>query len=116
MQKIEKWRIQELALILKTLTDLMRKSNNSDWAGVFSHFHMESQEIILKDKLDIIFLNNLIKNIKNCYSTGNSFLNFKLEHEISEEMIQMNQDFRLLKALLFKSLSDMEQKMIEHIN
>lgn len=116
MQKIEKWRVKELALILNELSLLLNAGNTRDWANVFSHFHDESQKIISKNEFDLDSLNKLVKNIKNCYFGSSSFTNIVLRHENSKEKARMNQSLYLTRAGLLKILMDLEGRLVDYIN
>lgn len=116
MQKIEKWRLQELSLVLHNLSELLKKGDNREWANVFGHFHHELQKIILKKELDLEPLKRLIYNIKNCFIGLNSFKNLVLWHLNSKEKAKINQEFQHSRARLLKILDDMEQRTIEYIH
>ena len=116
MQKIEKWRVKELALILNELSLLLKAGNTRDWANVFSHFHDESQKIISKNEFDLDSLNKLVKNIKNCYFGSSSFTNIILRHENSEENARMNQNLYLTRAGLLKILMDLEDRLVDYVS
>jgi hypothetical protein len=116
MQKIEKWRLEELALVLHDLSELLRKGDNCEWANVFFHFHDESQKIISKKEFDLHLLKRLIQNIKNCFAGVSSLRNLVLWHMNSRENSKVNQDFKHSRARLLKILDDIEQRTIEYIN
>ncbi|NIM57603.1 MAG: hypothetical protein GTO16_01495 [Candidatus Aminicenantes bacterium] len=116
MQKIEKWRIKELALILNELSLLLKAGNTRDWANVFSHFHDESQKIISKNEFDPESLNKLIKNIKNCYFGSSSFTNIILWHEDFKENARMNQSLYLTRAGLLKILMELEGRLVDYVS
>ena len=116
MQKIEKWRVKELALILNELSLLLKAGNTRDWANVFSHFHDESQKIISKSEFDPDSLSKLVKNIKNCYFGSSSFTNIILRHENSEENAKMNQNLYLTRAGLLKILMDLEGRLVDYVS
>jgi hypothetical protein len=116
MQKIEKWRVKELALILNELSLLLKAGKTLDWANVFSHFHDESQKIISKDEFDSDSLSKLIKNIKNCFFGSSSFTNIILRHENSEEKARINQSLYLTRAHLLKILMDLEDRLVDYIS
>jgi hypothetical protein len=116
MQKIEKWRVKELALTLNELSLLLKAGNTRDWANVFSHFYDESQKIISKNEFDLDSLNKLVKNIKNCYFGSSSFKNIILRHENSEENARMNQNLYLTRAGLLKILMDLEDRLVDYIS
>jgi len=116
MQKIEKWRVKELALILNELALLLKAGNTRDWANVFSHFYDESQMIISKDEFVSDSLGKLVKNIKNCYFGSSSFTNIILRHENSEEKARINQSLYLTRARLLEILMDLENRLVDYIN
>lgn len=115
-QKIEKWRLDELAIVLNHLSELLRKGDNCEWGNVFYHFHIEAQNIISNREFDLELLKKLIQNIKNCFLGLNSFKNLVLWHKNSGENEKVNQDFQHSRSRLFKILEDMEQQTIEYIN
>ena len=116
MQKIEKWRIEELALMLNELAVLLKTGNSREWANVFVHFHDESQNIISKEEFDLDSLNKLVKNVKNCFFGNSSFKNIVLWHENSEMKRKINLNLYLIRARLMKILMDIEDRAIVHIN
>lgn len=116
MQKIEKWRLEELALVLKHLAELLKKGDNRDWATVFFHFHQESQFIIAAQEFNLEQLKKLIMNIKNCYSGTSSFMSLFLRHENEKEKIELNQDLFKVRARLLKIMAELEDRSIEYIS
>jgi hypothetical protein len=116
MQKVEKWRVEELALLLKELCELFRNGDNYEWANVFSHFNDETKIIISKNNLDLDSLEKLIKNIRNSFSHGISLTTLILSHENTEIKKRLNQDFLHMRARIFGILKDMEYRTIETIN
>ncbi|MFP4082342.1 MAG: hypothetical protein ACLFVG_06235 [Candidatus Aminicenantes bacterium] len=115
-QKIEKWRIKELASVLHNLSELLRKGDNSEWANVFHHFHSECQKIITHPEFDFDSLKRLIQNIKNCFLDMSSLRNLELRHTDSEENMKINRDWQHGRAHLIEVLQDMENRSIEYIN
>ena len=116
MQKIEKWRLEELALVLKHLAELLSKGNNRDWANVFLHFYQESQWIIAAQELNLEQVRNLIMNIKNCYSGASSFMSLFLRHENEKEKIELNQELFKARGRLLKIMAELEDRSIEYIS
>jgi hypothetical protein len=116
MQKIEKWRIRELEMVLNLLSELLRKGNSSDWANVFAHFQHEAQKIYLKKEYKLDELKRLMANIQSCYSGVRSFNNLLLYHDNAEESTRINQDFIKVRARLFKIISEMDKQSTEYIN
>ena len=116
MQKVEKWRIEELALLLEELSELLRNGDNCEWANVFSHFFDETKMIISKNDFDQDSLEKLIYNIKNSFSRGSSLTHLILSHKNTEMENRLNQDFSRTRARLLGSLKDMERRTIETIN
>jgi len=116
LQKIEKWRIEELALILNHLSDLLRKGDNCEWANVFNHFHQESKQIVNKNEFDQHLLKRLVINIKNCFIGLNSLRNIVLWHLNTRESAVLNQAFKQYRDRLLKIIDDVEKRLIEYIN
>jgi hypothetical protein len=116
MQKVEKWRIQELAQVLNQISILLREGKNAEWASVFSHFAQEAYLISEKRELKIDFLIRLIENIINCFEGGSSLRNLVLQHENSKRMTKLNQEFGQRRQVLSEILIDMETKWTEPVN
>ena len=116
MQKIEKWRIQELAQVLNQMATLLREGKNTEWANVFSHFTQEANDISEKRELELGSLARLIQNVINCFDGGSSLRNLILSHEDSKRMAKLNQEFSRRRKLLSEILADMEEKRAEPIN
>jgi len=116
MQKIEKWRVEELALVLKHLAGLLSKGNNRDWASVFFHFHQESQLIIAAQEFNLEQVKKLIMNIKNCYSGVSSFMSLFLRQGNEKETIELNQELFKARTRLLKIMAELEDRSIEYIS
>lgn len=116
MQKIAKWRLEELALVISELSDLLRKGDDYEWANVFSHYHQESQKIVSNKEFNIDHLKKLVTNVKNCFSGASSLNNLVLWNESSEEMSRLNQGLFQTRARLLKILEDMEDLAAEPIS
>jgi len=113
MQKIEKWRVEELSLALNELSDLLKKGNNREWANVFAHFDSEARDILQAEKFQIDQLKRLITNIKNCFSRSCSFSQLELQHGDPAEMRMINHEFSSAKLELLQLLENMEKQMVE---
>jgi len=116
MQKIEKWRVEELALLLFEITSLFKKGDNSEWANVFIHFQDETKNVISKRELDLDSLKRLVRNIKSCFSKSHYFNDIFLGQEDSEERARTNRDFYLVKSRLLNVLNELEKLTTEHIH
>lgn len=116
MQKIEKWRLEELALVLKHLTELLSRGNNRDWATVFFHFHQEAQLIIAAQEFNLEQVKRLIVNIKNCYSSTSSFMRLFLRHENEKDKIELNQELFKARTRLLKIMTELEGRSIEYVS
>lgn len=110
MQRVEKWRVQELALLLQQLHKLLMKSNNGEWANVFLHFHQEAIEILSRNELDVESLRRLIHNIVNCFDGYHSFTNLSLGRDDSDPGSDLNRDFNQAKVRLLSVLSEIENR------
>jgi len=116
MQKIEKWRIQELTQVLNQLAALLREGNNREWASVFNHFAQEAHAIVQSVQFDFEGLKRLVKNMRSCFEGASTLHSLVLSEDNSKRMEALNQEFTRIKGLLFILLSDMEKKWIEPIN
>jgi hypothetical protein len=110
MQKIEKWRIQEMALVLNRFAELLIEGQNREWGNVFSHFFQEAMIIIQKTELDLDSLKRLILSIKGCFDRASSLrgLILHLDHPSSSE--KLNQEFVEERVRLQKILLDLEER------
>lgn len=116
IQKIEKWRIQELGQVLKRLSILMKEGKNSDWGSVFSHFSHEAQNIVGHGTFDPEALKRLSNNIINCFEGGSSLRNLVLLQNEPTKMDALNKEFRETIRLLFTILGSFEEKLKEPIH
>jgi len=116
MQKIEKWRVQELAAVLHQLSELLRKGENTEWANVVFHFYQEAQNILVKEDFDFDMLKRLLVNIRNCYSGVTSFKNLSLWHENQDLNFVINKEFQEVRTRLFRIIQEIEVRSVEYIN
>jgi hypothetical protein len=116
IQKIEKWRIQELSKVLKHLAGMLREGKNREWANVFEHYSHEAGYIVQRKKFDLHMLKKLVLNIKNCFDRMSSLHALVLSHESSKAKENLNREFLQTKAHLFQMLNDIENKCVERIH
>ena len=116
MQKIEKWRIQELAMVLNDLAELLKQGNNGEWANVFTHFYYESQKQVLKKEFHLEELKKLLQNIGNCFIGISSFRNLSLGENRPGEIETLNKEFNHVRSRLLVILAQMENQSVEYIN
>lgn len=114
MQKVEKWRIQELMLVLQQLIQTLKKGNCHEWANVFAHYHSESQGIYLKGHFNLSELKKLIRNIYNCFMEGKSFTNLAFQRENQAEADLLNNELYECRLRLYRILNEMEERMVEY--
>jgi hypothetical protein len=116
IQKVEKWRIQELEQVLNRLASLLLKGENSDWASVFSHFALEAKRLAMRDKLKLDSLKRLVYNIFNCFDGTSSIRTLVLAQENAKQMDTLNQDFREAISHLFDIFASIEEKWTDRVN
>lgn len=116
MQKIEKWRIQELAHILNDLAEILKQGNNAEWANVFTHFYYESQKILYCKEFRLEELKKLLQNIGNCFIGISSFRNLSLGQDLPAESEILNKEFNKIRSRLLVVLAQMENQAVEYIN
>lgn len=116
MDKLEKWRIEELVLVLKDLVSTLHQSENREWANVFDHFLGEAESLLLKDSLRISACRQLVQNILCCFLEGDSFRRMTLIPGESEEHQVQNIHFRRLKSRLYHVLTELQSRFVEYVN
>lgn len=116
MQKIEKWRIQELAIVLNHLTELLKRGNHTEWANVFSHYYYESQKLLLRKEFDLNDLKRLLQNIGNCFIGSSSFRNLTLWQDNQDRSESLNKEFNQVRSRLLVILAQMENQSVEYVN
>lgn len=116
MQKIEKWRIQELAIVLTQLTELLKRGNHTEWANVFSHYYYESQKLLLRKEFNLNELKRLLQNIGNCFIGSSSFRNLTLWQDNQDRSESLNKEFNQVRSRLLVILAQMENQSVEYVN
>ena len=116
MQKIEKWRIQELAIVLNQLIELLKCGNHSEWGNVFSHYYYESQKLLLRKEFDLNDLKKLLQNIGNCFIGSSSFRNLTLWQDNQDKSEFLNKEFNQVRSRLLVILAQMENQSVEYVN
>lgn len=116
MQKIEKWRIQELTIVLTHLTELLKRGNHTEWANVFSHYYYESQKLLLRKEFDLNDLKRLLQNIGNCFIGSSSFRNLTLWQDNQDRSESLNKEFNQVRSRLLVILAQMENQSVEYVN
>ena len=116
MQKIEKWRIQELTIVLTHLAELLKRGNHTEWANVFSHYYYESQKLLLRKEFDLNDLKRLLQNIGNCFIGSSSFRNLTLWQDNQDRSESLNKEFIQVRSRLLVILAQMENQSVEYVN
>ncbi len=116
MLRIEKWRIEELILVLKDLVETLKQGDNREWAHVFEHFLSESETIHLRSSLQIEDFKRLVHNILCCFLEGDSFRKMSLFPEETAEAQLINRNFHRLKARLYHLLTDLQSRFVEYVH
>jgi hypothetical protein len=113
MQKVEKWRIQELSTSLKHLHELLLKGGNSEWANVFLHFHHEAVELLAGEDFKLDHLKRLVQNIANGFESFHSVTNLSLGREDFEAKSEWTRTFQKAKARLISILTEIDKRTVE---
>jgi hypothetical protein len=116
MLKIEKWRIEELVLVLGDIVDSLKQGENRDWASVFEHYLREAERFHLKDRVHIEEFKRLVHNIICCYLEGDSFRRMILFLGDSEESQTRNKKFHHQQARLYHLLTDLQTRFVEFVH
>ena len=113
MQKVEKWRVQELSIMLKHIHELLMKGGDSEWANVFLHFHHEAVEILARDDFKLDPLKKLVQNIASGLESFHSVTNLSLGHEDLKAKSEWNRAFQRAKARLISILTEIDRRTLE---
>jgi hypothetical protein len=116
IQKVEKWRIQELEQVLKRISLLLRRGQNSDWASVFSHYAGEAKNLADHKKFNLEMLKRLTQNIITCFDHVSSLRNLVLTHDNARKMEILNREFRNSIRFLFELIASIEKKWTDSVN
>ena len=116
MQKIEKWRIQELVLVLDELSIILKKGKNTEWSNVFSHYHLEAQKLLESKTLQVDKLDRLIFNIKNCFHSGSSLDNPLIFEDMQKEFYGILKEFKTARLRLLGIIRQMEDQLVEFVH
>jgi hypothetical protein len=116
MQKIERWRIQELTMVLKDLSHLLKQGENREWANVFEHFLLEAEGILLREAFNLEEFKRLVQNILCCYLEGDSFRKLEITPEPDSGQRDLNQELNRLKSRLYYLLTDLQTRFVEYIH
>jgi hypothetical protein len=116
MLKIEKWRIEELTLVLSDIVESLQQGENREWANVFSHYFSEAERFLLKDRVHIEEFKRLVHNILCCFLEGDSFRRMVLFPGDSEESLNQNRRFRHQQARLYRLLTDLQTRFVEFVH
>ena len=116
MQKIERWRIEELTLVLKEMVSLLKRGDNREWANVFEHFLLEAEGILLRDNFNLEEFKRLVQNILCCYLEGDSFRSLEVEEGRKDTLRDLNQKLNRLKGRLYYLLTDLQTRFVEYIH
>lgn len=116
MQKIEKWRVEELVLVLSELADLLRMKNQPEWANVFAHYQFEASRLLIKNPFDLPEIKNLLKNIRYCFSSIDTSHSspFSSENQRTERSSQA--ELLTLRNRLIRIIDEMESRIREYIH
>ncbi len=116
MANIEKWRVEELSLLLKKLVSVLKEGQNPEWAGVFSHYDEESRLLLATGLVDLTRLRRLIRDIKSCFLFPSSFSSLLLQPNYFDEEGALQIEFRGLQGRLFCALEEIEVRLVEYIH
>lgn len=116
MQKVPKWRVQELALVLLRLVEILRLGGNTEWANVLSHFYEETQAILRQEKLDLALLKRLLLNIQSCYKDVSSFNSLSLRHSHRDTFELLTSEFHEVRARLLRIIQEIDKHSLEYIH
>jgi hypothetical protein len=116
MSKVEPWRLKELTLLLDELVLTLQSGKNPEWAGVFAHFGHELTLLGSTGSGDQSELKRLIGSLQLCLAAGSGFSRLVLAGSEPAEGDGLNLRFSQLKAVLFKAVEDIGERLVEFVN
>ena len=116
MQKIERWRVQELLLVLEQLSQTLREGKQRDWEKVFSHYHSETLSILSRDEINTEELRRLVRNIQNCFTGVESFRNLNFIEDDNHGLSDLNREFSHRKSRLIQLLNELRARLMEYVH
>lgn len=116
MLRVERWRIEELSLLLDLLAGFLREGRNPEWAGVFSHFNQETRIFLSEAAIGKDQLKRLVQNIKNCFGPGYPFPALVLQCEGGVDEDALNREFTAAKVRLEKALGELEKRLFDYLH
>jgi hypothetical protein len=116
MPKIEKWRVEELSLLLGFIASLLELGRDLEWAGVFSHYDQESRLILGATIINDDALRGLVRNIKHCFATSNTLACLVLRERSGPGTAVLNLEFGQARARLWQAVEEIEALMTEWVN
>ena len=114
MQKIEKWRIHQLAMSIGRIADLLKRGGDLEWANVFLHYRLEINAFLTSETPNMNALKQMVDNIRNCYSGVQSFISLTLSRRETDKGEDLNKDFMRERALLYEIILGLDEKFVEY--
>lgn len=115
MPQVEKWRLEELALLFEMLASILRQGRNPEWAGVFGHFGQEARLLLAAEKAEPEELKRLVRNVQNCFHPGRTLPFLALEHADAAAKVALIQEFAEAKSRLELALDDLERRLVDYL-
>jgi len=113
---IEKWRVDELSMVLNRIALILQAGGQSEWAGVFRHYHEEADSLSRITPIEIDKLERLTMNLCACLEDGCSLRNPQLLHEDDRVGTSLLREYVMLRTRLFQILADLKNRLRETIH
>lgn len=109
MNYIEKWRMDELSLVLKRIGLVLQAGGQAEWAGVFHHFQEEADSLSRVPPVEKETVERLARNIQACLRNGTSLRCPLLVHEDESIGEGLFREYHRMRLRLLKILGELEE-------
>lgn len=111
MSYIEKWRMEELSLVLNRMALILQAGGQSEWAGVFHHYQDEAETLARIPPIEIEKAERLACNLRACLRDGGSLRQPQLSHEDQSIGSGLLREYLKLRMRLLQILDDLEERL-----
>ncbi len=116
MHRLERWRLEELEMLLDDLAVALKAGGHPEWAGVFGHFGQEMALIRGGGNINPAELRRLVRNIGLCFDGSSSFPGIFLESKNPTKSAALKLRLTQLRAKTAGALNEINLRLIEFVN
>jgi hypothetical protein len=115
-QKVESWRLEELAMLLDSLAASLEAAGSPEWARVFRHFREEARNIQAVAAHEADELKRLVRNIGLCFRDHVTIPDLSVDNEGRSDSSGINLRPSQAKARLRQALAEIDSRLIEYVS